>query len=723
MANPGLSIAFAASAGKDERHWIRVEQVQPDEDVATLADAARLIDSLYQINPCVTGTMGTGGDAGTDEALPDENGYFATARSALDLSVLCTESEYWEAQVDVFRSHRNQPFRLVSETAQVGSSTVVSEQKTEHLNLSGANSVDLAWPYHLGLAVSGATVAGIRGSTVNFTAPVSGPVTLSYQAIWDRVTVRVPQSATANGTKEADAAGVVAFQGDMAAACVLTQPDPDNSMSATERERLCTPSSSSHGQIGGDCWQTVEHYSLCNCSGSEAPGAWQETVSVPCPAGVSGGAHTGSSRQLAGYVYCEGEEDEVNDPEFYEKTCCTPPPKSLPRCKRTSAVWSGGAEIAGGADRFRAIYGGNVQLTAITPEEGCGKKVWEWDTTSKNCCDEITPLWPDPDNPTEFHAGESHWIEVHDGKPGELKWQASGGLYFLSGGQKVHTIRTPARKVFVYAEREGVCPMPFLVIDDQCKPLRISFIGGGATPVTLPYEEDLVIAPEQRFYVTAYGGVPPLRWQVGGQVKLISWDQETGHSALFEADEDFCGTEMIEVVDACGESDTVAIRSTEGRWEEITDYDRYSAPWGGTAPSTQLVGNRYRVNSYKGYRADIWYNQFSKNFIHYPNESAPHLGSCEETIPPDLPQYTGMMLAVIEGISPIPCTPYQTQSGSISSGGIRYKSEHCYGMCANYYTWVDQGYRTYESRNTWSAQYQWIVYLWRWVCPDGSSTQ
>lgn len=465
MTELGLSIGFAAGAASAGRRWLRIEQVRADSQAATLADAARLIDALFDTDPCDQGTEGTGGASAKEP--PSEEDFARAVEKTVDLKQLCDDCEYWETAVDVFRSHQSPDFRLVSETAEIGNQReMVSEAKTEMFRLSGDSSVDLAWPYHSGLRVSGATVAGVSGSTVVFGAPVYGSVQVSYQSLWQRVTVRVPAVPADNGVRQAEPAAVVCFWADLAEACELVQPENEDELDAAERQKLCRKPGGS-GHLAGECWETVEHYSRCNCSGREAPGGWREVVPVSCPEGVGGGAHTGTRRQLDGYVWCEGEEDEVNDPEYYKRRCCVYPPRPLPRCRETRARWSPGAEIDGGAAHYQDIYGPGVQLTAVSPEQGdCGEKIWSWDTSAKNCCDDIIPLSPSPQNPEEFHAGESHEICVLDGKPGELKWTASGGLYFLDGDRKTQRIITESRCQRVYAEHEGLCPTPRIRVDD-----------------------------------------------------------------------------------------------------------------------------------------------------------------------------------------------------------------------------------------------------------------
>lgn len=579
MSKETLSIEFAPQYGDSEARWIRLEPVEPESQLLTTAQAAAVIDALYQTSPCVTGTGGTGGEAAS-EPISEED-FLSAAKQALDLSI-CAPLDYWTAQVDVLRSHQTPGYRLESETASVSATETRIQTRTETAQLSGAVSYDLQYPYHSGLQVTGAArVLSVRGSTINFAAPAQGSVQISYQTVFDRVTLRVPCNSEGSGeAAEADnTAGLLAFWADLAAQTDVRRQEQET-VDATERDRICNASSSSHGQIGGDCWQTVERYYKCECSGSEAPGAWQETVSAPCPDGRSGGSHVGMRRVLAGYVYCAGEDDEVSDPEYYEKTCCEPPPGPLPRCKRTYSLFRGGEPIAHGADYYRGLYGANVQLTAVSPEGGvCGEEIREWDTSNRDCCDDIIPLSPHPDNPREFFSGSAHWITVLDGKPGELVWTARGGLYFDVGGRKTHRYRTTSRTVLVYAEAEGTCPEPSINIDDTCQPIDITFVGDPGIPPSLPV--DLVVSPSQRFTVTASGGVPPYMWQAGGPLTLISWDQDTGRTALFEAGDEFCGTANITVVDSCQRDATLVVRSSHGRWERIYGDNYACDPPGG----------------------------------------------------------------------------------------------------------------------------------------------
>ena len=699
MTELGLSIGFAAGAASAGRRWLRIEQVRADSQAATLADAARLIDALFDTDPCDQGTEGTGGASAKEP--PDEEKFSEAVEKTIDLKQLCDDCEYWETAVDVFRSHQSPDFRLVSETAEISDQReMVSEAKTETFQLSGDSSVDLSWPYHSGLRVSGATVAGVSGSTVVFGAPVYGSVQVGYQSLWQRVTVRVPAVPADNGVRQAEPAAVVCFWADLAAACELVQPENEDEVDAEERQKLCRKPGGSGHLAGSGCWETVEHYSRCNCSGREAPGGWSEVVPAPCPDGIGSGAHLGTRREFAGYTYCEGEEDEVNDPEYYKRRCCVYPPRPLPRCRETRARWSPGAEIDGGAAYYQDIYGPGVQLTAVSPEQGdCGEKIWSWDTSSKNCCDDITPLSPSPQNPEEIRAGESHEICVLDGRPGELKWTATGGLYFLDKGLKTHRIRTDNRCQRVYAERFGICPTPRIRVDDGCKPVQMVFQGGGATPPRLP--DDMVVAPEQRFYVSVYGGVPPYRWQSGEQIRLLSWDNEDGATALFEASADFCGTEVITVVDACHEEGRLPVRSTRGTWEEVTDFDPCQAPWEGVAPNP---GTLQRPIVYQGVQALIV--QCQSDGTHYLGNTCADHGSCQKAWQDrkncqDVPcEYSGIAMVA----DTWPCDAYTNDA---------HQWRRCYNLCTQtYWCRPQQGL----INNLYTSAVHYVSRLWRWSC-------
>lgn len=730
--NTSIPFTYHSPAAGEGTRWIRLQQEDDALEAVTVAEAAQAIDNVFGLTPCHDASANDSGRGSDDDDEAPPRDRFAAVMAALMTAELCSQPDYWTAHVLVLRSHADPAYVLRGE-AETGPVTIAATERItrtqrEEIDLSSA-SADLSWPYagNLTTTAPDTVTLTVRGSTVYASRPC-GRIVVRYRTSYDRVSVRVPVDATGSqrddGTVERptlESAVLIAFWGDQATELALSPPAQDEDEDQAQIDHYCAGrAGGGGGSSSGDCWRIRRARYLCNCSKSEVGDPVESRVAAPCPKGVSSGAYLGTEDAVAGYVTCPGDEDEINDPEFYEKTCCEPPTGPLPRCKRTYSIYRGGAQISGGADRYQRLYGANVRLTAVSPEGGiCGDEIREWDTGNKDCCGDIVPLSPHPDNPTEFKAGESHFVEVLDGRPGELIWTARGGLYFTVHGHKVYTLRTSARKVAVTAPAEGTCPEPSVKVDDGCKPVEMSFVGGGAAPLELPYD-DLVVAPGQRFTVQATGGVPPMRWQVGGQIEIISWDQTTGSSVLLEASPDFCGKEDITVIDVCGDDATAPVRSTEGRWKSVANFDPYSAPWSGSPNARQSAGNLYAVDSYRGYKANLTYNQRAVNFTTPDSPtSVPHAGSCEEAmqrVAPSVP-YTGNVIARIEGASPIPCEPKDEVRGSIETGGEVHDIVTCNGMCVNYHKYVIQRNRQYETNNLWTVQWQQISALWEWVCP------
>ncbi len=448
MSKTTMTIPFAADPGDGENHWIRLEQVRKPDEGVTMAQAAALIDAMYGIEPCEDG-MGNGGEAADEEALPEEEDFLEMAREMLDLDI-CDETEplTWDAEVDVFRSHQEDSYNLQGELIEVGEVTPMSRSVTEVVDVGG-NSHDLTWPCAGGVSVSGAgaTVRDVRGSTVNFTASVRGRVRISYTAVWDRVKLKVRRfampdlsggvsiervMAVAGGDtgkkREDDAASVVAFWRDLAAECALTRPpEDDQGIDQAEIERLCNRQTD--WQVVGDCWKRVETFNLCNCSGLESPEQPEpEDVDAPCPEGVRPDSFLGVERKQGEYVDCPGEDKEgLNTEEFFRDHCCEEKPYSpLPRCRVTWEENKGGAEIEGGPEYWKSVYGENVRLTPVTPEGGrCGEIIRKWNVPGE--------IGGPPELPEKIavDAGKTFSVSIIAGGVPPFTWSVPTGVTYL----------------------------------------------------------------------------------------------------------------------------------------------------------------------------------------------------------------------------------------------------------------------------------------------------
>ena len=194
----GLVVRYTAppSASLRESRWIRLEQLRPQDESLTVAEAAQAIDALFGIEPCDTGLEGGGEEvAYDDEGLPADapsESRFAQVMREMMGDELCERAKHWYADVLVLRSHQQPGYTLRSETATVVGTSLVRTTVREELDFEGSTSKDLGMPYSGDLAglPSGVT-ATVLGSTVNLSAP-AGRLSLRYTSQYEQVRLQVP---------------------------------------------------------------------------------------------------------------------------------------------------------------------------------------------------------------------------------------------------------------------------------------------------------------------------------------------------------------------------------------------------------------------------------------------------------------------------------------------------------------------------------------------------
>lgn len=600
-----LTLTYTPIVGGDgESRWIRLEQEEPEDETLSMEDAAAIIDELYGIEPCDDG-MGGGGEEADPENEPDEEEFDEAMAAMLRRAGICKQPKWWEGVVRVYRSHKRPGYVLRSETAEVRKTEPVRESHRQEVDASGA-VIELEMPYDGGLTGIPAGVKWtVRGSTVNLDRQISGHLVLRYNTYYERVTLRVPTKIRqeqwrdgmgraslnpidisgktsgddATERTELPSASVVAIQGDIAASCEMTPPPVDEDVDEATIREICGKDDDEPDPGGGEsggCWKIVHHYSRCNCSRS-ITGEWDEEISAPCD-GAAAGSFVGREEAFGGFVHCDGEEDDLHDIEFYRRHCCKSPqsPSDLPRCRRSYREYSGGHEIENGPEHWKNIYGDNVSMIAVLPESGtCGDEITEWNVPQKNCCDDVIPMTPDPENPTEIWPRGRYRIGVQDGKPTELTWKATGGIRFRDNGGT--TLKTTSRAVWITAD-DNVCPSPRVTVDDGCFPIKMTFEGPDSEPPTLP--DDMAVAPESTFSVTASGGVPPYMWQASG-LDLLGWSPDGGTAYFRTREKDAWCTADITVVDVCGQDATMTImNAATGNWELVpqSEYDVCDPP-------------------------------------------------------------------------------------------------------------------------------------------------
>ena len=452
---------------------------------------------------------------------------------------------------------------------------------SETLDFGDRVTANLSWPYAGGLRIAGLPAGAtytVRGSTLNLSA-VCERLSVSYQTRYERVALRVPTDAEPEpdghgelARPERQDAALIAFWGDLVAACSLHPPEVDQSVSQTMVDRYCRKGKVSAGLAQKPCTQTIQHVKLCQCSGKESPDdSWDEVVDCDCGKSSSG-TWLGLVRQVDGYVPCKGEDDNLADPEYYKEKCCEEPQGELPQCKKIREPFQGGEEIEGGPEYYRQLYGPNVRMEAVTPEGGsCGEIIRKWEVEAKNCCLDVLPLRADPSNPNKIDRGDKLTLKVLDGRPDvPFEWRAYGGLVMQRSSTRTLGEGTDTE---VVVASHNICHQPWVIVDDGCQPVTLYFEGNNSDPAVLG-ARSLAVEPGVTFPVAVVkDGVAPFFWySPDPDIELIS-QSEDGRNALFKIK---AGTGWCEGViycnDVCGKTVRCDVKNAlTGKWHRTSD--------------------------------------------------------------------------------------------------------------------------------------------------------
>lgn len=477
-----LNVTYTPKSAADlqENRWIRIEQLQPEDESISVGEAASIIDEMFGIDAC-DGLSGGGEESavsedGTTENAPDEETVDEVIKNKLLGKDICDQNQHWTAQVVVLRSHQQPGYTIRSETSKVVSTELVTETIRETIDFEEGTYKDLTWPFlgDFSSNLSSDVEVKILGSTVNLSTP-SGKVSVKYRTSYERLQIKVPVDEGSVQSEDDSVArpelppsALIAFWGDLATACELEQPEQDTGIPQSDLATLCGKISGSATPGESECFEGIEHYQQCNCS-RERVNVWTEVVSAECPEKVVGGTYyLGGGEQFDGFVECGDDGEMVSSPAYYEAKCCEPVPegKALPRCRITYAEYKGGAEIEGGAASGLELYGKNARLIPVLPKDGvCGEVITEWKILSKNCCAGVPELSVDPDVAPEVMAdNHSAYITWLGGRGPYTVSTGSDGLYVEMVGRK--SVQTSDNMVLVRST--SICGMVAVNVKDSC---------------------------------------------------------------------------------------------------------------------------------------------------------------------------------------------------------------------------------------------------------------
>lgn len=540
MTDQVLIINYQSPTGAEisDPFWLRLEQEGVEEDIATVADAADVLDSLYDLEPCEDRRAER---ESSSEDLPQEEDEPTSedlAMAAQAISYLGCDQEpdgSIQVTVRVIRSDSRHPYVLritggrvtAASTGQADVPITVQEDYQQHILVESARSVVLPYPVVSGFSArwqgpvvgeEGLTITpppiSRTGTTLHWPGTITGTIAVSYLTTYDRATVLV--YGVDGGRGEAT---VRCFCHGLVEELEIEVPEladdlrhcPDVYWKAITDSKVT-------------CYKTITRRNLCNCSKEEVSSETYDQI-VPCPPGAptrcQGAAdrcmHLLGSETVIEYVECANDSDVPGRPgqryavasrEFYKEKCCEYPSFKLPQCPEKIGLYKGGSPIKGGEAMYRRIYGKATVFVPVTPKGGiCGEHITRQIIEAESCCDAVPELrWDDDNSPDYIAKNSSVVVRVLDGVP-PFRWslESSVDIWFAGGGTYQET---DAREVAVVSG------------PDSCGTATITVVDACDTEVT-----GTLLGPSGRWTrVAVYAGLPPSELLHLGRADYIDYD-------------------------------------------------------------------------------------------------------------------------------------------------------------------------------------------------------
>lgn len=401
-----ISINFGIPDGESFSYWLRMEEKQDIPETVTPEEAAKVIDAVFQIDPCVQ-------ENGTEHAsddntqmmqqvmpIPQEEALTALREAfeaiTYDPCKFIAGSTDYEKEIIIYRSHIELPYNLVLSNGEKGDTEIVTKEINNYIEVSG-NSIVLDYPPLNGIITSNVEISSVNGSNVYFVHDVQGFIRFKYTTQFEVITVKVL------GTEEeAQECNCLAFYQGLVAELTLVPPEQDED--AVQHIGCGVSGISGDGSSGIKdiekhpeiCYQRTIYEQVCRCS--ETVENFISNVSVvscdtPFASNNVAGAYDSfqEARHLVDYISCPDEEGEWEgaDADFYEDTCCVSPPYGwkAPICQSIIREYIGYGEKPTGGNV--STYGSDTaSFVPVPPKNGiCGtlKQIWEVDV--EDCCD------------------------------------------------------------------------------------------------------------------------------------------------------------------------------------------------------------------------------------------------------------------------------------------------------------------------------------------------
>ena len=581
MTTATLTINYSLPAGSviDDPLWLRLQQDGIAADVATVADAAAVLDALYDIEPCVEPEEAEEEEEEGNQLTTDD---LTEAASVIDYSLCYQEPDgSVNVTIRIIRSDLSWPYvlrisggRVVAAVPGEAETPVeIRELYQQNIVVESASSIVLDYPViggftaqWIGVVIgeSGridAPTINRTGSTLHWSGNVTGIIAVSFNTVYEVATIRVD--------------GIDGEQGAALVRCfyhgLVEELEPILPESAEMDRSLC-PKVIWKGDDQEDeveCYQDIYVHVVCECSGREVDlYSYEQVVPCPewaptrCPNNLTRCGHALGVETAYEYVSCEDDSDRpgmpgriwaVSDPGFYEKTCCETPKVTLPQCPEKRISYRGGEPITLGAAYYRQTYGTRTRIVPVSPPGGvCGEHIIRQVIGATNCCEGVPPLvWDTSISPEVMAPNSSAFIGVTGGVGYSLEWTVAGhGFRFQNGSTKITTLT--GNEAYL-AALVGACGTATITVTDGCSTVvgyirstagtwsgqcrRIYMMEGALRNDTWLYRSNIAISPDGCYGIETsarpYGWDNPtgLPWR-SIEHWLQSWNGSTWSSVL-----------------------------------------------------------------------------------------------------------------------------------------------------------------------------------------------
>lgn len=494
--NISLNLTNQAAAG--DQFWIALEQEKPD-DLATVAEAAEVIDELFSLDPCspVEEEEIDAPEQSLEEVLEDARAVFDDVLLNNQATLCTDENGCFPATVRVYRSHQDRPYTLLVQGGEKVSTIVGNvEAVAKTVTIKDASSVSMDLPADQPVSVSWqgpcySKDAGrleqspelvVSAGKISWGIAVSAVLSVRYSMPYDLVTIQ---------TTEEDCSVTGLYHLSVDEIDLESPPEDEEAGSLCQdiKSSIETPE-----QPMPACEELIKVEERCRCT-NEVNDSYYKKEQTTCLPGDANGSEVNRGKTEVSYVGC-GTKDEVSEPEYYIEKCCTSPLWVLPDCKKTYAVFSGGAGVDLEEKKsLVATYGNRIRFIPVGPQSGpCGQAVTEQVVDALNCCDGAPQLVADHELTPDTMTPSSQVAVFVKGGLGTFpddsgcvrrvlpprEWKVSGADMWLNSLRTTKKATNNHNCIAIYAGPDACGPV-HVYVTDGCSSTSITLrvtVGG-----------------------------------------------------------------------------------------------------------------------------------------------------------------------------------------------------------------------------------------------------